>query len=330
MFSEEFSQPSSEPPIGVRGGPSGAFVDFDLLPYLMTTCVRSREDTIESWTTHLETFGFEARHIDPESVPQSLSLAAMLASDAWRFSERMGLIDVDGPTTRGVQFALLIECDERHREERLRKVLREGLEANLRGRGGVSILDLMGAAANTLWESKNLWARTCPGLLPIEVGAIVHWARTNPLRAVELVDKIEVWRDVAMHSVHRPPSSTASREANAERHFDAVVKFYLEHHWLAEDVPSLFAEEHALAKLLAWSGLFKECSLGAVGFCLIPISKVKGNIERVDMMSGQKRNGRSWIGDHATRVRGTRSGDSLGVSVFWLTFRNQRGSSHGV
>ena len=145
-----------------------------------------------------------------------------------------------------------------------------GLEANLLGRGGASILDLLRAAANTLWESKNLWARTCPGLLPIEVGAIVHWSRVNPSRAVELVEKIETWRDVAMHSVHRPPSSTASKEANAERHFDAVLKFYLEHHWLAEDVPSSFAEELALATLLGYCGFFREHSLGSVGSCLIP------------------------------------------------------------
>ena len=49
--------------------------------------------------------------------------------------------------------------------------------------------------------------------------------------------------------------------------------FYLEHHWLAKDVPSWFVEKHALAKLLAWSGLFKECSLGAMDFCLIPITE---------------------------------------------------------
>ena len=102
MHVEEFSHPSNEPLIGIRGGPSRVFVDFDLLPDLMARSVqtRTRERTIESWTTHLEAVGFEARHIDPESVPESLSLAAMLASDAWRFAERMGLIDVDGPTAR--------------------------------------------------------------------------------------------------------------------------------------------------------------------------------------------------------------------------------------
>ena len=275
MHVEEFSHPSNEPPIGIRGGPSGVFVDFDLLPDLMARSVqtRTRERTIESWTTHLEAVGFGARHIDPDCVPESLSLAAMLASDAWPFAERMGLIDANGPTPTGVKVAMLNDCDEPIREERFRDELREGLEANLLGRGGVSILDMLRTAANTLWTSENLWARTCPGLLPIEVGAIVHWARTDPQRAIELVEKIETWRDVAMHSVHRPPSSTASREANAERHFDAVLKFYLERHWLAEDEPSSFAEEHALAKLLVRCGLFKEHSLGAVGFCLIPISK---------------------------------------------------------
>ena len=272
MHVEEFSHPSNEPAIGARGGPSGVFLDFHLLPDLMATSLQTltREGTIESWTADLEAGGFEARHIDPESVPESLSLAAMLASDAWRFAERMGLINVDGPTPTGVKVAMLNDCDEPHRGECLRDVLRKGLEDNLRGRGGVSILNLLRAAANTLWESKNLWARTCPGLLPIEVGAIAHWARTNPPRAVELVEKIETWRDVAMHRFHRPPNSIASKEANAERHFDAVLKFYLEHQWLAEDVPSSFAEELAFAKLLGHSGFFREHSLGSVGFCLVP------------------------------------------------------------
>ena len=268
MVSEEFSQPSNEPPIGVRGGPSGVFVDFDLLPYLMTTCVRSREDTIESWMIHLEAVGFEARRIDPDSVPEPLSLAAMLASDAWRFAERMGLIDADGPTAKGVRVALLIECDERHREERLRDVLRKGLKANLQGRGGVSILDLLRAAANTLWESKNLWARTCPGLLPIEVGAIVHWARVNPSRAVELVDSIEKWRDVAMHPFALPPNPAKSLAANAEKHFDAVISFYQEHPWLAEHTPSSFGEELALVKLLGHCGPLEERCIGPGVICL--------------------------------------------------------------
>ena len=79
------------------------FVEFDLLPDLMMRSVQApiREGTIESWAADLEAGGLETRHIGPDCVPESLSLAAMLASDAWRFAERMGLIDADGPTARG-------------------------------------------------------------------------------------------------------------------------------------------------------------------------------------------------------------------------------------
>ena len=246
------------------------FVDFDLLPDLMSRSVQmqTREETSESWTAHLEAVGFEARHIDPDSVPEPLSLAAMLASDAWRFAERMGLIDADGPTAKGVQVAKLTECDERHREERLRRVLREGLEANLLGRGGVSILDLLRAGAKTLSSTTNLWARTCPGLMPVEVGAIVHWARVNPSRAVELVDSIEKWRDVAMHPFALPPNPAKSLAANAEKHFDAVIAFYQEHPWLAEHTPSSFGEELALVKLLGHCGPLEERCIGPGVICL--------------------------------------------------------------
>ena len=86
------------------------------------------------------------------------------------------------------------------------------------------------------------------------------------------MDKIEVWRDVAMHRLHRPPNPSLGDEANAERHYDAVLKFYLDHQWLGEAVPSSFAEEVALAKLLGYCEVLREHSLGATGNCLVPAS----------------------------------------------------------
>ena len=174
MYFDEPGRSLDAPLVGVRGGPSGVFMEFHLLPNLMAKSTRSRGDTITSWTTHFEAVGFEARHVDPASVPESLSLSPMLASDAWRFAERIGLIDANGATATGREIAALTDREERHRDSRLRDSLRNGLEAILLGRGGVSILDLLRTAANILWESGNLWVRTCPGLLPIEVGAIVH------------------------------------------------------------------------------------------------------------------------------------------------------------
>ena len=94
---------------------------------------------------HLEAFGFETRHIDPDCVPESLSLAAMVASDAWRFAERMHLVNTEGPTPKGLEIGTLADGGEQYRNESLRCVLRPGVEANLRGRGDVSILEMLRA-----------------------------------------------------------------------------------------------------------------------------------------------------------------------------------------
>ena len=61
-------------------------------------------------------------------------------------------------------------------------------------------------------------------------------------------------RDMAMHRVG--PLDPAG--ANAERHFERIVEFYLEHLDLGERLPLSFAEEHALARLIAYCGLFRE------------------------------------------------------------------------
>ena len=50
-----------------------------------------------------------------------------------------------------------------------------------------------------------------------------------------------------MHRVG-PPDPDALAWANAERHFDRIVEFYLEHPDLGERVPLSFGEELALAR----------------------------------------------------------------------------------
>ena len=184
----------------------------------------------------------------------------------------MGLLDVDGLTRTGEESASLAFEDMPTCLEALVPILAQGVEGELRGRGGFDTLGLLREAAGKLAETTNLWARVIPGLLPIEIGAIVHWARVEPRLAIDLVDNLESWRDVPMHKEGGPPDPKVQMEVHVERHFECVYEFYLEYPWLAEQTPSSFAEEHALAKLLAWCGLFKERGLGAVGFCLIPIS----------------------------------------------------------
>ena len=107
-----------------------------------------------------------------------------------------------------------------------------------------------------------MWARECPGLIPVEVGAITHWARVNPGRADKLVTDLVSWRDVAMHR-YQPPDPAAEVGSHAQLHYERVSEFYLEHEWLAGKVPLSFGEELALARLLGWCGLLR-CRRGSL------------------------------------------------------------------
>ena len=70
-----------------------------------------------------------------------------------------------------------------------------------------------------------------------------------------------------MHRVG-PPDPDAPAGANAERHFERLVEFYLEHPDLGERAPFSFGEELALARLLAYCGLFREGMQGPGVFWL--------------------------------------------------------------
>ena len=66
-----------------------------------------------------------------------------------------------------------------------------------------------------------------------------------------------------------PPIQKAPLGANATLHFDVVSEFYVSHPWLAGRVQTSFGEELALARLLAYCGLFREEALGPGMFCVV-------------------------------------------------------------
>ena len=252
--------PGSTPSVAMRGGLCGVFVDFDLLPRLLARAERGggdRTETTADWSTFLDSVEFEQRHIDPDQLPSGLSVADRTAADAWRFAERMGFVDPSGMTADGREVAILAESGSQRRRDALAPMLAARVEARLRGQGGVPIVDLLRRAARDLAGTTNLWARECPGLVPSEVGAIVHWACVNARRANDLVDNVVTWRDAAMHR-YGAPNPVAPRGVNAELHFDVVSEFYPEHAWLGQKVPWSFAEELAMSKLLAYCRLFRE------------------------------------------------------------------------
>ena len=215
-----------------------------------------RRDTVARWAALLESLGFEDRHVDPDDYPVIQPKATLAAEGAWRLAEYIGFIAAGRLTENGRKVARLAGLDAVSRHEALGPILAEGVESALVGQGGEPIIRLLRQAAQTLAESQNLWVRECRGLLPVEVGAIVHWACVDLQRAHTLVRDIEINRDVAMHRVG-PPNRRARAGANAERHFERVSEFYLEHSDLRERVPLTFGEELALVRLLGYCGLFR-------------------------------------------------------------------------
>ena len=247
------------PTLALRGGLSGLFVDFDHLPALLANIdpERDRGATVARWSALLEKIGFDDRHIDPDDYPVAQTEATLAAEGAWRLSDRMGFIEAGSLTDSGRKVTTFADLDAESRRTALAPMLAEVVESALVGQDGVPIVPLLRRAAQCLAATRNLWARECPGLVPIEIGAIVHWACVDVRRAQTLVRDIEINRDVAMHRVG-PPDPDAPAWANAERHFERIAEFYLEHPDLGERVPFSFGEELALARLLAYCGLFRE------------------------------------------------------------------------
>ena len=254
----------SVPTLALRGGLSGVFVDFDLLPDLLADLGQrpgDRGDVIPRWTALLEASGFDARAIDPDEhrVPQPA--ATLAAEGAWRLAERLGFTIGGDLADAGREVAGFAALPPSRRREPLAPALAPRVEAALHGQNGQPIIPLLCRAAHDLAASTNLWVRTCPGLTPVEVGAIVYWACVDARRAESIVQDIEINRDVSMHRLGAPDLN-APMAANAERHFHRVLEFYVEQPELGERVPLSFAEEVALARLLGHCGLLRERAVG--------------------------------------------------------------------
>ncbi len=204
----------SVPTLALRDGLSGLFVDFDLLPDLFAGLDQSSERTatVAGWSALLEASGFDSRAIDPHELP----VPQPAADGAWRLAERLGFIASGTLTDLGREVAAFAELDSESRRESLAPVLAKGVESALLGQGGLPIVPLLRRAAECLAASTNLWARECPGLVPVEVGAIVYWACVDAQRAHILVRDIEINRDVAMHRVGHPrPTPRPGRTQSA-------------------------------------------------------------------------------------------------------------------
>ena len=258
------------PTLALRGGLSGLFVDFGQLPDLLADPGQSpgeRGEAIPRWAAFLEAAGFDVRAIDPHEHPVPQPPAVLAAEGAWRLAERLGFAVAEDLTDAGRQVAASATLDPSRRREAMAPVLAQGVEAALRGQDGLPIIPLLRRAAQTLAMSTNLWVRTCPGLVSVEVGAIVYWACVDARRAQNILRDIEINRDVAMHRVGLPDPNFSIR-VNLERHFDRVLEFYADHPDLGARAPLSFGEELALVRLLGYCGLFRQRTLAPGVSCL--------------------------------------------------------------
>ena len=140
------------------------------------------------------------------------------------------------------------------------------------GQDGIEIVPLLQRGASILARTNHVWARCCPGLLPVEMEAIVYWACAAAPRCLKLLDELILLRDVAMHQRREPPDSRASNTENAGIHEERVTNLYLTHRDLAEDTPMPYGGTLAMTQLLDFTGHLHARDIGGHSVYLIPLA----------------------------------------------------------
>ena len=253
--------PEHHPPVATRRGLNGYFVDFQLLPDLLCRARRmdGKDAILRDWAIFLKQTDHNDRYQALEVESPSVARTAV---DAWRLVNLTGLITTDGLTAHG------------HRvvdgTADVEDVLSLGVLECMIGQDGIEIVPLLQRGATILAKTNHVWARCCPGLLPIEMESIVYWASVESRRCLELLDDLVVMRDVAMHRIGEPPDRQVSAAENAGIHEEMVTNFYLSHRSLAEDTPMPYGGTLAMTRLLAFTGLLLARDIGGRSVYLIP------------------------------------------------------------
>ena len=155
-----------------------------------------------------------------------------------------------------------------------RQILEDALAVGVRdcmiGQDGIEIVPLLQRGASMLARTNHVWARGCPGLLPVEMEAIVYWACVAAPRCLKLLDELILLRDVAMHRVGGPPDRRMSDAENTELHAEMATNFYLSHRDLAEDTPMPYGGTLAMTRLLDFTSLLHARDIGGHSVYLIP------------------------------------------------------------
>ena len=144
---------------------------------------------------------------------------------ARQLCERVGLIKKDPLTDSGRGGAELTRLDRETRLNLLAPILATGVESALVGQDDAPLVPLLRDAARRTSNASSPWAQQLPGLLPVGVAAIIHWACLDIERAHALIRDFEDYRDLAMQGEAPPDEGGIS----AELTYDDTTEFYREH-----------------------------------------------------------------------------------------------------
>ena len=261
----------------VQYGLVRAFTDFHLLPDLLACAVQVNCEpsaTLRDWTHYLSVHVQNVRHMDPNDVPTGAARYRFLAQDVWHLANRLHLLTPNGISAAAQPLAAIATTPMAERTEgqnqTVTRILGKLITDHYLGEDGIPIVPLLQKGAQVLSETTHLWAIHCPGLLLIEMDALIYHACVNAEYAQQLADQLISWRDTPMHPVGFP-NPYQPLEPNSRTHYEHVTDFYTEHTWLAERSDMTFTEQYATAMLLITSGLLVDLRLadGDV-ICLLP------------------------------------------------------------
>ena len=136
---------------------------------------------------------------------------------------------------------------------------------------GIEIIPLLQRGASILTRTNHVWARCCPGLLLVEMEAIVYWACVASPRCLKLLDELILLRDVAMHQHREPPDSRVRNTVNAQIHEEEVTNLYLTHRDLGEDTPMPYGGTLSMIRLLDFTGLLHTRHRGYLVYLIPPV-----------------------------------------------------------